>query len=223
MAVEYKTNISGGLNAYQLKCVAIISMLIDHLGAVIYTDNSFLRIVGRLAYPILAFLLVEGFYHTSNYWKYMRNLFVFGLISEVFFDLAFSKKIVDMSTQNVFFTLCIGLFLIKFISLTNNHWHCLIGIWVAFIVATLFKVDGESIGVCIILIFYLFRLDKTKITIFLAVIYLVALGGISKYGILALLFIYTYNGERGRLNKWFFYIFYPVHLFIIFGVYTIIN
>ena len=108
-----------GISGYWLKVIAVISMLIDHTSAVILEqipgleNPAFLmRIIGRLAFPIYCFLLVEGFYHTRRRAKYAGRLFLFALISEVPFDLAFSRRMWDFSSNNVFFTLLFGLLVI---------------------------------------------------------------------------------------------------------------
>ena len=113
-----------GLSGSTLKIIAVITMLTDHIGAGIlgriitmqgiysgsvYNVYTVMRYIGRLAFPIFCFLLVEGFMHTHNVKKYASRLFVFALISEIPFDLFVSGRIVDTSAQNVYFTLLIGL------------------------------------------------------------------------------------------------------------------
>ena len=108
-----------GISGYWLKVIAVVSMLIDHTSAVILEQIPgleapafFMRIIGRAAFPIYCFLLVEGFYHTRSRAKYAGRLFLFALISEVPFDLAFSRRMWDFSSNNVFFTLLFGLLVI---------------------------------------------------------------------------------------------------------------
>jgi hypothetical protein len=128
-----------GVTGSTLKLIAIITMLIDHTAATILdrtlisrgmgklnsnpqtvmdfmSDNAaiygvdmIMRLIGRIAFPIFCFLLVEGFVHTHNKWKYAMRLGIFALVSEIPFDLAFRSKLLDFSSQNVFFTLLIGL------------------------------------------------------------------------------------------------------------------
>ena len=128
-----------GINSAVLKNIAVVTMLIDHIGAVIMTrllirnglyeamvnQEAYtawmgqnggmygiymaMRIIGRLAFPIYCFLLVEGFQKTHNVKKYLGRMFLFALISEVPFDLAFSGKAWYPAYQNVFFTLLLGL------------------------------------------------------------------------------------------------------------------
>ena len=68
------------LNGTMLKWIAIVTMVIDHVGAILFPQNEILRIIGRLAFPIFAFLLVEGYVHTGNVKKYMGRLLIFALI-----------------------------------------------------------------------------------------------------------------------------------------------
>jgi len=131
------------LTGYGLKIIAMVTMFIDHVGAAVlerwlYADfpaeltvaaynawhdlhatgfliYDMMRVIGRIAFPIYAFLLVEGVLHTADIRKYIRNLFLFALISEVPFDLAFRQKIVDPSHQNVMFTLLTSALMLVFI------------------------------------------------------------------------------------------------------------
>ena len=98
-----------GLNAFTLKIIAISSMLIDHTGAMLYPDIIWFRIIGRLAYPLFAFLICEGFRHTRNVKRYALRLALFAAISEIPFNLLHSYRLFDIEAQNVFFTLLIGL------------------------------------------------------------------------------------------------------------------
>jgi hypothetical protein len=77
------------MSGLALKIVALSTMIIDHYGAIFQNDIIIFRIIGRLAFPIYCFLLVEGYYHTSNVKKYAARLLVFAFISEIPFDLAF--------------------------------------------------------------------------------------------------------------------------------------
>ncbi|MFR4555762.1 MAG: TraX family protein [Peptoniphilus sp.] len=108
------------MTSAKLKYVAIITMLIDHIGAFILEDvyglNSTIyilsRSLGRIAFPIFVFLLVEGFKKTKNIKKYFINLLIFAFISEIPFDLVHNGTIFDPSHQNIFFTLLAGLIML---------------------------------------------------------------------------------------------------------------
>ena len=97
-----------GIKTFLLKWIAIISMLIDHIGAVLFPWCEWMRIVGRLAFPIFAYLLVEGFVYTKDVKKYLVRLGLFALISEIPFDLAFFGTVFAPVHQNVFFELFCG-------------------------------------------------------------------------------------------------------------------
>ncbi|MBE6753035.1 MAG: hypothetical protein E7559_01555 [Ruminococcaceae bacterium] len=105
---------SHGLDSFRLRTLAIISMLIDHIAAVLMEPGMpgyiFLRSVGRLAFPIFCFLIVEGLVHTRSVWKYMARLAIFAVISEIPFDLATKGRVIEFAEgQNVFITLLLGL------------------------------------------------------------------------------------------------------------------
>lgn len=210
-----------GLNSFTLKLIAMISMAIDHTGAVLFPEATWLRIIGRLAFPIYCFLLVEGFYYTKDVKKYIVRLGVFALISEIPFDLAFYGKIFAPVHQNVFFTLCIGLILIAFLEKnkeeTNKTKKVLLDILVTFLcllLATILRTDYIFIGVVIILCFYYFRESVVSKIVSISFINIL-LGKTQSFGIFSLLFIFLYNGKKGPGMKYFFYAFYPVHLVIL--------
>src|SRR5690554_6284341 len=87
-----------------LKILALTTMIIDHYGAILQSNILIYRIIGRLAFPIYCFLLVEGYFNTSNVKNYAKRLFIFALISEIPFDLVFYGQI-GFEHQNIFFTL----------------------------------------------------------------------------------------------------------------------
>ena len=103
------------INSFTLKMIAIITMVIDHVGAVLFPMNMIFRYIGRISFPLFVFLLVEGSIYTSKIRKYELRMFLFALISEIPFDLAFSNEIVDIYSQNVFWTLTIGLVMLDLI------------------------------------------------------------------------------------------------------------
>lgn len=222
---------SRGLTGSNLKWIAIITMAIDHIGAFIlepYILHSLAsgriinitmatRLIGRVAFPIFTFLLVEGYIHTGNLKKYILQMGVFALISEIPFDLASRGVIFASSNQNVFFTLFIGLITI---AMFNKYKEKKYSKWLVPIlgmtIATLLKTDYSAVGIVIIFVFYYFRDDKNLRNILVSPLLL-----LQATAILALLPIQFYNQKRGKQNKFFFYIFYPAHLIIFFLVRTI--
>ena len=112
----------GLINANTLRLIACILMLMDHAWATIIPGNDWLTYAGRLALPIFAFQITEGFFHTSDFKRYARRLFIFALISEIPFNLMYASSVIYPFHQNVMFTLLLGLLAIK--SLDNIRTAC---------------------------------------------------------------------------------------------------
>ncbi|MEI5995203.1 TraX family protein [Candidatus Enterococcus mansonii] len=227
----------------QLKWLAIVAMLLDHSAKIIYFQtpatsavpyvtepNEILLFIqsifplfitiGRLAFPIFCFLLVEGFLHTSNTIKYGFRLAIFALISEIPYDLAFSQKLFDFEQQNVFFTLFIGLLVIMgleklTIFSVKNLLLAIMMISFGILFAESLHTDyGGWVGVLLIVALYLLRHFPISKCLVGALIVLQN----SFFGPVAFVPIYFYNGKRGRQWKYFFYCFYPLHLLILVAI-----
>ncbi len=209
------------MNSLLLKAIALTTMIIDHYGAIFQGDIIIYRIIGRLAFPIYCFLLVEGYFHTSNLKGYARRLLIFALISEIPFDLAFYNGI-GFVHQNIFFTLFIGLAAIYFIDNKEKYkFDSTLVIIIAAVIATLLRTDYQFIGVIYIFAFYKAKsLPKERRLLSTGVIMFamnMAAGWLQQFSLLALGLIYFYNNEEGRKNKFIqlgFYIAYPLHLMI---------
>ncbi len=205
-----------GLTTFQLKVLAIISMLADHVGAVLYPEAVWLRYAGRLAFPIFCFLLVEGYYHTGNVAKYMARLGIFALISEIPFDLAFHQTLWFPAKQNVFVTLFIGLGMLWGL---ERERECIIRVGIVLLsmwAAEFLCCDYGFMGVLLIAVFGITRGKNTARYLAGAVWNVFWPSRIQTAGALAMLPIALYNGQKGRSMKYFFYLFYPVHLFILY-------
>ncbi len=241
------------MSTFVLKLIAIITMLIDHVTSVFVPPDTWFyiagRLIGRLAFPIFAFLLVEGFFHTSNIKKYLTRLGIFALISEIPFDLAFYNSMygraggnirIDlpnmfkdgqvfdtvirrfMGHQNIFFTLFLGLSAIWVMSMVERKYkgnmlkvnllNAAVTIGFCF-AAALLNTDYEVIGILFIVAFYLFR--GSKLLLFISMIILSGniIQGVCALSIVPIAF---YNGQKGKSIKYFFYAFYPVHLFLLY-------
>ncbi len=214
------------LSGSTLKIIAMISMFIDHTAACLiypvfynsdynwYPCYIVMRQIGRIAFPIFCFLLVEGFYHTSSRKKYALRLFLFALLSEVPFDLAVFQTFWYPAYQNVFFTLLFGFLTIWAIEKTKEQhasWLLQISVMAAgCILAWLIKTDYDYKGIILILIFYIFYQQTRPRTL---------TGCLSlawePAAILAFVPINLYNGRRGLRIKWMFYLFYPAHLLLL--------
>ena len=189
-----------------------------------------LRIIGRMAFPIYCFLLVEGFVHTRNPARYALRLLLFALLSEIPFDLAFQETPLEFTNNNVFFTLLTGLLLIWSISLPE-HWlqsrpwprpvrWLLYGFSAAVLTAVFCFVthkwicpDYEAYGVLIIAVMYVLR--RFPVPAFcVSTLILATLNPIELYALFMCIPVALYNGQRGKPVKLLFYLFYPLHLLL---------
>ena len=202
-----------------------------------------------MAFPIFAFLIVEGFFHTSDLKKYMKRLFIFGLISEIPFNLIYTGSIIFPFHQNVMFTLLLGLLIINEIDKLKNNKEIkkkiipILKIFLFLLISIIGFVDYGVTGVLTIVVFYLFRGFKLAWIgqlISLILLYIVFFEGqsvilnifnheyflpLQSIGVLSLIFIWLYNGEKGKNNKlikYLFYSFYPVHMLVIYLIYYFI-
>lgn len=236
----------GGLSGSSLKWIAIIAMLLDHIGATVVwswylTDHgmfagqlyTLLRTVGRAAFPVFCFLLVEGFFHTRDRGKYALRLGVFCLAAEIPFDLAVWEEPFYWEGQNVFFTLLLG-FLAMWGSWElsrRRNWHPVLAAAVMAascgIAAELLKTDYGLFGVLLIAVLFVGRSVRPEEDLGTRLLQLV-LGAsaivwycwshsnwIELYAVFGLVLTLFYNGTRGNGPKWFFYWFYPVHLAVL--------
>ena len=252
------------INGITLKLIACITMLIDHITAGIMlpvirnrfypeaitfdqmkTAYTILRGIGRTAFPIFCFLLVEGFFHTKNRLRYALSLFIFGLISEIPFDITFYAKedVFNINIKeiliankdylndhcNVYFTLFIGLLTIwccdriltlfreRQIQIAYGYLICAIPIASAILLAEKLHTDYHGYGVFLIVIFYLFR-SYEPLNLAAAYVFLFNMGTeyLSFPGFILMFF---YSKKRGRKLgglKYLFYAFYPVHILAIY-------
>lgn len=232
------------LNSGDLKLLAMITMLIDHFGAAFLFfymnigDNrlkyrelyNVIRSIGRISFPIFIFLLVEGLYHTRNIQKYLLRLALFSLISEVPFDLAFRRQIFDWQYQNVFFTLLIGLAAIALMQYKNKFFknipflNYLVNILIAaaaMLLAKVLKTDYSWAGVLAILTAYWLRSSDLQMWFVCLVLFFFS-SDLELYALFCIPFIAHYNGKKGHLPKWMPYLFYPIHLLILWGITSVI-
>lgn len=230
---------SRGLDGGGLKLLAAVCMLADHAGVILLPEAVWLRCVGRLAFPIFAFLAAEGYAHTRDFWKYLRRMAVFALLSEIPFDLA-RGGLLDIGGQNVLLTFCLSLLTLRGMdALGREHgWEKYAGMaavaaagWAA---GELLRVDYGGWGVVTVVLFSLCREGKyARLWMLAGMILLngVCLGGltvevfgaavsIQLLAVAALPLIWMYNGRSGVRGRWrwAFYAFYPAHLLVLEGI-----
>ena len=221
------------LSGSMLKLLACIAMLIDHTGAIILSHYppaltelfyingkgiTFYRIVrdiGRCAFPIFCFLIVEGFLHTHDRRKYGRNLLLFAINSEIPWNFMFANTWYYSDKQNVFFTLFLGY--LAFCALEyfwETPWMQLFSLLALLSISILLHADYGWRGFIFLVLMYLLRNEKVSQAIvgscWLSYEWKACFAFIS---------INMYNGKRGFIRgkaaKYFFYLFYPVHITIL--------
>lgn len=220
------------LSGSMLKLIACVAMLIDHTGAVILSNYSpalnplfyigdnavsayrIARDIGRCAFPIFCFLIIEGFLHTHDRRKYGRNLLLFALISEIPWNFMFVNTW-HYERQNVFFTLLLGylaLCAIEYFWETPQKQFA--ALFLLLIASILLKADYGWRGYIFIILMYLLRNERVSQAI---------VGSCWLYyewkACFAFISINLYNGKRGFIKgkaaKYFFYLFYPLHITIL--------
>ena len=179
--------------------------------------GSIMQLIGGMAIPVFAFLLVEGFRNTSDYKKYLLTMIITALVSEIPYDLAICGKVWDLSSQNAMITMCICLIMLKCMELFSNSSGFAgsmvrILIMIAAIVwVSIFRAEYGLCMVLLVTVFYVFDTKNVLKTVLGCIISLMYVTGpIAFYG------IWCYNGERkDRINKYVYYAFYPLHLLVL--------
>ena len=228
---------------FSLHIMAMLFMLCDHLWGTIVPGNDWLTCIGRLAFPIFAFMIVEGYTRTSNLRKYVKRLLLFAVISEIPFNLAMGSRVFYPIHQNVLWSFLIAIGLIHWNEKVNEKqiWkRILVGfasVCIGYVVGLITFVDFYHAGILTVLVFYFFRNKKWWCylgqLVCLWYINFEMLGGfsyeINLFGetyffvrqgiaILALIPIWLYKGKQGYYSKtlqYIYYAFYPLHLLIL--------
>lgn len=230
------------ISSAALHIIAMTIMLMDHLWATLLPGQNWLTCVGRIAFPIFAFMTVEGYFYTHDIKRYMLRLLAFALISEIPFNLMYSGTLIYPYHQNVLWTLLLGLLGIWLMERAKGKATRYVLTAAAVVLggvclATLGMVDYFAPGVLTVFAFYFFRGKKWWCILGqLVALYWInieLLGGqyypISLFGLdfelceqglamLALIPIWLYNGRQGHHSKafkWTCYAFYPAHMLLL--------
>lgn len=253
------------LSGYQLKYIALFSMLLDHIGVIFQSSLSknmyfFLRATGRLSFPLFCFILVEGFFHTKNRKKYQQRLFIFALLSELPYDLAFHYLPADtielllhsqslplqaslknafspaFQQQNVLFTLFLGftamILMENAAAYRQNTFYRNIDILIIFCcLSEVFQTDCGAAGILCIFFFYSIYKKRGNFanlplkagligTLPAALPFLTYVSPfpVQVFALADSLLLRCYDGKKGRGNKYFFYLFYPLHLLVLYFI-----
>ena len=213
-----------GIPQEGMKLIACLTMLIDHIGATLVPLTA-LRVVGRLAFPIYCFLFAEGMAHTRDVKKYGIRLAIGALLAEVPFDLALYGQL-SWAHQSVMVTLLLGFVMTLWIRRAEGV--PLVPVIVCAVAAEILCTDYGAGGIAMIALFVLSREHKDRLTIQVMGLGLICwlIGGagwqvgqvfvpVQIVGVLALIPIGLYSGTKvttSRAVQWAFYLFYPVHL-----------
>lgn len=214
-----------------LKIIAMICMLFDHLGDNIFLSQTWMRIIGRIALPLFAFCISEGYIHTKDKKRYLKRLLLFSIISEIPFNLLLNGTIIYLEHQNVILTFSIAvLSLIVFDKIITNKKKIsyVFGTFIVLlfaIISLLLKTDYNLFAVLLVFIYYVFNSKGNNIRNIIGTVYQVLLRnvGIYIFGALSCIPIFLYNGKKGKGIKWLFYIFYPGHMLIIYLIKILIK
>ncbi len=241
-----------GIDSSFLHILGMIFMLFDHLWATVVPGNDWMTNIGRLTYPVFAFLAVEGYFHTSNLKKYILRMLIFAVVSEIPFNLMYGSSVFYPVHQNVLWTLLIGLILVHLNEMARGRGKWYITALTAIgtvVLGTVLGIvtfaDYNTVGILTVLVFYFFRDRKWWCFIAQAVClyYLNAeiLKGLyfeveilgrqfevvrQSLAVFSLIPIWLYNGEKGIKSKWFKYFcysFYPVHMLILWAIRSFIS
>ena len=213
------TKENSGMTTFLMKWIAVLTMITDHVGRMFFPDVHIFNIIGRIAFPRFAFLLVEGFVHTGNLKKYMLRMLIFACISEIPYDLAMQETWLEFSRQNTIWTLTLGLLMLALCRKYQYSVWAVAGIAVVCCAAAaLLRFDYGAGGIVLILILYFLR-DRQWLK-YLAMLGLSVLwfGGTEIAAMISIIFMLAYNGKHGKNMKYMFYWFYPVHLAVLFFI-----
>ncbi len=240
------------LSAASLHILAMAFMLMDHLWATLLPAQDWLTCVGRLAFPLFAFMAVEGYFHTRSFKNYALRLLLLAVLSEIPFNLMYAGTWFYPVHQNVIWTLLIGLLAIRLLERVHHTQPPLlfalasVGVTaLAFVLGTVCMLDYYGAGVLTVLAFYFLRGRRWWCLLGqLAVLYwlnVVLLGGLmyplrlfgteielcqQGLALLALIPIWLYRGRQGCHSRFFHlfcYGFYPVHMLILALMLSLLN
>lgn len=240
------------LTAAVLHIIAMTLMLMDHLWATLLPAREWLTCAGRVAFPIFAFMAVEGYFHTRSFKKYILRMLLFAVLSEIPFDLMYGGTWFYPVHQNVLWTFLLGLlgvWLMEQVRKKGKTWMyllvCVLVVPAGLVLGTLCMVDYYRGGVLTVFVFYFLHGRKwwcflgqlaalywLNVELLGGLMYPVQLFGMEfelcqqGLALLALIPIWLYRGRQGYHSKPFQYLcyaFYPVHMLLLVVVLNFIN
>lgn len=220
-----------GLSGNQLKLIAMIAMTADHVGLMFFPESALLRLIGRLAFPIYAYMIGEGCRHTRSMGKYFGSVAVMAFACQLVYWFAQGSLY-----QSILVTFSLSIALCMLAKMATERGGILS--WIVFGVGTAavlfvtevlpallpgtdYGIDYGFWGVLLPVGVYLARDRKTSLAYtaaFLALLALELWEG-QWFALTAIPLLALYNGRRGRLHiKWLFYFYYPAHLAVLWGI-----
>lgn len=217
------------MSAFTLKLIALVTMIIDHVGAIFFPQFIWLRYIGRLSMPIYAFLLVQGYMHTRNFNRYALRMGIFALLTEVPYDLLFQSTWLEFQRQNILFTFLTALFVMKLLdaSAKSRNIFMFIGAVILTILPYFLHFSYGVYGVLTVLCFYLFQKYRGIDAVAFAALtygqYTQDGNTTQLYAIAAAIPVLLYNGKRGAFSlKYFFCISYPAHMLLLYAIHYVL-
>lgn len=223
------------MSLFSIKIIALLTMVVDHLGVFIFPNNIYLRLIGRLSFPLFAWAIANGAVHTRNIYRYLMRLSVLAVISQIPYVLIFRILGINEPGLNILFTFSLGLSAIILINKTKNTFFQILIIVLASLLALLLKTDYQIFGVLSVIAFFLFfnkPLIKGAAYFFLVSVFYIFplyanrfaenviktsyLNIFELFSLLSIFIIAFYNNRKGKDLKLLFYIFYPAHLILLF-------
>ena len=235
-----------GLNTNQIKLIAAVSMLLDHVGYFLFPTVTVFRILGRLAFPIFAFCLAEGCRYTRNRLRYWLSISICAVVFQavaVFsvggFGLSFSPAVIFSIPVNIFGTYAVAILLCYLFDFTKTRkigGFLLLGlaVFAVYVLSRYVEFDYGFLGILLPLSAYVFETNAETsvgkwakyLSFSLVLAALSALSGwsVQYYSLLAVPILSFYNGQYGSKRfKYWFYVFYPLHLILIYGIQFLIK
>lgn len=219
------------MSSFTLKIIALVTMIIDHVGAIFFPQFIWLRYIGRISMPIYAFLLVQGYQHTRDFKRYVIRMAIFAVLSEVPHDLLFCGTWLEFGKQNILFTLLTALFVMRLLdaSAKSRNIFMFIAALILIVAPYFLHFSYGVYGVLVPLCFFLFRkyrgIDALAFSALTYGQYVYDGNCTQLWAIAASVPVLLYNGKRGAASlKYFFYIMYPAHLLLLYAIrYILMN
>ncbi|MBU5671519.1 TraX family protein [Paenibacillus brevis] len=200
-----------------MQWIAMLTMLIDHTGLLFFPDEAIWRIIGRLAFPLYAYALVQGYRHTSSFRNYMLRLALIAVISQIPYQL-----VLKPGGLNVVATLLVSLLILKLLERIRPGAFSALLIALCCLAMEVLPFDYGAYGLLLVLIFKYARSSQLLLMhLGLNLIYLVAYGWLIQMASLVITLPIAYGGglwrkvEASRAPAWLWRSFYPAHLYIL--------